>query len=188
MGDSLTKPVILAFAGPNGSGKTTVAKNYPKIGVYINADEIKKEYGVDSLKAAQIATQIRNDLVGSKKSFSFETVLSTDRNLKLMQTAKANGYEVQCIYVLTVNPDINAARVKSRVLSGGHDVPVDKIYSRYEKALKLLPDVIKVCDKILVFDNSIEPVLIYEKYGDTQKIYPNELWSEKELKLLTNVQ
>lgn len=34
------------FAGPNGSGKTTIIKNFPKkipLGIYVNADDIEKE-------------------------------------------------------------------------------------------------------------------------------------------------
>ena len=35
-------PSILVIAGPNGSGKSTVTKGLPVIGLYVNADEIKK--------------------------------------------------------------------------------------------------------------------------------------------------
>ena len=36
-------------------------------------------------------------------------------------------------------PEINVYRVKQRFANGGHDVPEDKIISRYKKALDLLP-------------------------------------------------
>ena len=36
------RPSILVIAGPNGSGKSTVTKGLPIIGIYVNADEIKK--------------------------------------------------------------------------------------------------------------------------------------------------
>ena len=69
----------------------------------------------------------RKKLLEKKADFTFETVLSTERNLHLLQEAKNTGYQIHCIYVLTCNADINVARIKSRVLVGGHDVPEDKV-------------------------------------------------------------
>jgi predicted ABC-type ATPase len=180
----MSKLVVLVFAGPNGSGKSTVAGLMQLSGVYINADDLKKEYNLTDLDAAQKAESLRKRLVEKKSDFSFETVLSTDRNLLLLQNAKRNGYEIQCIYVLTCNPDINVARVKGRVFEGGHDVPEDKIRSRYFKALKLLPQLIDICDKILVYDNSVMPALIIKKDDDGIECYPNEIWSMEKLKEL----
>ena len=40
--DSKT-PQLLVFAGPNGSGKSTVTKGLPIVGLYVNADEIKRQ-------------------------------------------------------------------------------------------------------------------------------------------------
>ena len=34
-------PGILVFAGPNGSGKSTITQAWEKVGLYINADDIK---------------------------------------------------------------------------------------------------------------------------------------------------
>jgi len=47
----MSKPVVLVFAGPNGSGKSTVAKLIPLSGVYINADDLKKENNLSDLDA-----------------------------------------------------------------------------------------------------------------------------------------
>lgn len=41
---------------------------------------------------------------------------------------------------------INVLRVKLRVESGGHDVPEEKIISRYDRALVLVKDLVKICD------------------------------------------
>ncbi len=182
----MSKPVILFFAGPNGSGKSTITKQISICGVYVNADDLKKEYGISDLEAAQKAEALRNALVDRKADFTFETVLSTERNLLLLQKAKNAGYAIQCIYVLTCNPDINVARVRGRVCEGGHDVPEDKIRSRYTKALNLLPQLIDVCDNILIFDNSIMPKLIFRKDGRGEIFFPTDLWPLEKIQELLN--
>ena len=178
------KPVVLAFAGPNGSGKTTVTRKLPVVGTYINADDIKIEYGLTDLEAAEKAELLRNALLERNADFSFETVLSTERNLLLLEKAKECGYEVQCIYILTCDENINVARVRSRHASGGHDVPEDKIRARYHRALKLLPRLIHVCDKILIFDNSDMPSLVFNKEYISTEIFPNKFWTESALRKL----
>src|SRR5690554_1670157 len=127
MSNSAGRPLLLVFAGPNGSGKTTVSRGLPVLGTYVNADDLKKSYGLTDLEAAQQAEALRRELLNMGADFSFETVLSTDRNLLFMQKAKAKGYEVQCIYVLTCDANINVARVKARYAAGGHDVPEEKV-------------------------------------------------------------
>ena len=131
MDNKSRKPIVLVYAGPNGSGKTTVTRGLPIFGTYVNADDIKAKYNLTDLEAAQQAEALRNALISKRADFSFETVLSTERNLLLLEKAKALGYEVQCIYVLTSDENINVARVKARHAAGGHDVPADKIRARY---------------------------------------------------------
>ncbi|HEX2946395.1 MAG TPA: zeta toxin family protein [Clostridia bacterium] len=187
MAERQEKPVLMVFAGPNGSGKTTVSNSLPVFGTYINADDLKKEYDLTDMEAAQQAEVLRNELLKRGMDFSFETVLSTERNLLLMQKAKDCGYEVQCIYVLTCDENINVARVKMRHASGGHDVPEEKIRKRYHLALALLPRVISVCDKILIYDNTITPVLIFSKEYRYSKTFPNVYWTEESLQTLLGI-
>ena len=100
-------PIVLVFAGPNGSGKSTVTKGFDIVGEYINADEIKKEKNCSDLEAAQFATALREDAVYNMRSFTFETVLSSSRNVELLKKAKNFGYQVEIVYVLTADPQIN---------------------------------------------------------------------------------
>ncbi|MDR2374148.1 MAG: zeta toxin family protein, partial [Bifidobacteriaceae bacterium] len=123
------------FAGPNGSGKTTAARATAVVGAYINADDVQAESGCSDIEAAQQAEAVRETLFRARQDFTFETVLSTDRNLGLLRRAKAAGYEIISVFVLTADPSINVARVRARVASGGHDVPEDKIRSRYTRSL-----------------------------------------------------
>ena len=138
--NTIRLPEVLVFAGPNGSGKTTITKMARVIGEYINADDIKRTTLCSDLEAALKAEELRESMIAQKKDFTFETVLSTERNLNLLRKAKAEGYFVRGIHVLTSDVNINVARVSARVALGGHGVPEDKIRSRYTKALGLIPN------------------------------------------------
>ena len=182
------KPEIIVFAGPNGSGKTTVTKLAKRIEPYINADDIKNVLHCSDLEAAQRATAMREECVESKTSFTFETVLSTRRNLDLLIKAKESGFFIRCIYVLTTDPKINVYRVKQRFANGGHDVPEDKIVTRYKKALDLIPELIQVCDICHIYDNSNTPFRIFKKRKTEYFYWENEFWTKAQIEELTKIQ
>lgn len=173
-------PRLLVFAGPNGSGKSTVTKGIPLVGLYVNADDIKRSTNCSDIEAAQEADLIRNSLLAERLDFTFETVLSTDRNLKLLHRAKEAGYRIHAVFVLTIDPEINVQRVHSRVSSGGHDVPEEKIRSRYSRSLGNLSELVRIADMTRVLDNSgEEPNLICEVRDNTVTIWDNEYWSKE---------
>lgn len=182
------RPEIVVFAGPNGSGKSTFTELLkPTAMDYINADEIKKALKCSDLEAAQIAEKQRENHMDNMEEFCFETVLSTDRNLKLLKRAKAKGYFIRCYYILTADPYINVCRVKSRVEEGGHDVPEEKVLSRYEKALALVKDVVDVSDVCHIYDNSEEvPFRIFKKRKEFCFYQECEDWLREDIELLTN--
>ena len=178
-------PIVLVFAGPNGSGKSTVTKGFDIVGEYINADEIKKEKNCSDLEAAQFATALREDAVYNMRSFTFETVLSSSRNVELLKKAKNFGYQIEIVYVLTADPQINVSRVAQRVKNGGHDVPMDKIISRYYKSLNSISKIIQIADVMWVVDNSTEKaeLIIYSKENRIS-INATSLWNIERIKEL----
>lgn len=188
--EQIKKPEIIVFAGPNGSGKSTITNLLrPPMAPYINADEIQRVLECDNMEAAQIAERRREEYLVKRKSFCFETVLSTDRNIKLLQRAKDAGFFIRCYYVLTADPQINIARVASRVSAGGHDVPIEKIVSRYDRALALIPDLIPLCDVCHIYDNSMdEPYRIFKKRKEEYWYCPERyLWRKNDIAALTGV-
>ena len=185
--DSIKLPEIIVFAGPNGSGKSTITGMAKTVGVYINADDIKRTTLCSDLEAAVKAEALREKMLAEKKDFTFETVLSTDRNLILLKNAKEQGYFVRGIYVLTSSADINVARVKAREALGGHGVPEEKIRSRYKKALELIPQLVKVCDILHIYVNTKEPFRIFKKRKDVYFHWNNQYWSEGDIDRLTGV-
>ena len=180
-------PEVMVFAGPNGSGKTTITKMAHIVGDYINADDIKKTILCTDMEAAIKAEELREEMIRNKKDFTFETVLSTERNINLLRNAKEQGYFVRGIYVLTSDVNINVARINARVALGGHGVPEDKIRTRYERALKLIPELVEVCDILHVYDNTDVPFRIFKKRKDVFFKWTNEFWNDKKIEELTKI-
>ena len=182
------KPEIVVFAGPNGSGKSTFTQLLKPPMDYINADEIKKYLKCSDLEAAQIAEKQREEHMEQMREFCFEMVLSTERNLKLLKRAKEKGYFIRCYYILTADPMINVWRVKARVESGGYDVPEDKIIRRYDRALALVKELIKICDICHIYDNSASrPFRIYKKKKELMYFDECDDWYFGDICALTGV-
>lgn len=180
-------PEVIVFAGPNGSGKSTITQMAKVGGKYINADDIKRTTLCTDLEAAIKAEELRENMIENKKDFTFETVLSTDRNLLLLQRAKAQGYFVRGIYVLTSNVDINVARVQVREALGGHGVPEEKIRLRYDRALAMLPRLVEICDILHIYDNTKEPFRIFKKRKDKYYRWNNQYWSNADIEKLSGI-
>ena len=185
------QPEVVVFAGPNGSGKSTITEMLrPTDKAYINADEIRRVLDCTDQAAADIADKRRAECLERREDFCFETVLSTDRKLKFLQRAKESGYFVRCYYVLTADPKINVVRVASRVAAGGHDVPTDKIISRYERALALVCKLVPLCDVCHIYDNSeTAPFRIFKKRKDEYWYCPKKrLWLKSDIIALTGIE
>lgn len=185
--DVIRLPEVIVFAGPNGSGKSTITRMARIGGEYINADDIKRTTLCTDLEAAIKAEELRERMIVDRKDFTFETVLSTNRNLLLLQRAKEKGYFIRGIYVLTCNADINVARVNAREALGGHGVPEEKIRSRYDKALALIPKFVEICDILHIYDNTQEPFRIFKKRKDVYYRWNNQYWSNDDIKKLSGI-
>lgn len=184
--NSVKKPMVLVLAGPNGSGKSTVTQYFETVGTYTNADDVVAATGMSNEEAAKFVDNRRYESIRKREDFTFETVLSSHYKLDILNKAKAEGYFIKCVFILTVSPDINIARVRARVEAGGHDVERERIISRYDKSLGNIKKLLDICDIMHVYDNSLqEPVRIIRKHKEELSIFPNELWpAEKILKLL----
>lgn len=210
------------FAGPNGSGKSTiiniVREHGVDMGVYINADEIKKDFQkneflnfelfglliqdkelkdelrnssffdverdteilscivVDSNKlhcfqkqyydfiSTFVADFIRNKLLMAGVKFTFETVMSHFSKIEFIRKAVESGYKTYLYFVSLEDPELNIDRVRARVELNGHNVPEDKIVSRYYRTMDLLFDALNIVDKAYFFDNSASKSVFFAKY------------------------
>jgi predicted ABC-type ATPase len=94
--------------------------------------------------------------VRTGKNFAVETTLSGKNYLQMMLDARARRFEIVLVYIGTENVEINLARIRSRVLRGGHNVPEQDVRRRYQRSLANLPLAIERADRTILFDNSAE--------------------------------
>ena len=155
---------LYIVAGCNGAGKTTASYTIlPEIlncKEFVNADEIARGLSPFqpekvSIEAGRIMLKRIDELLRGNKSFAFETTLATRGYKNKIETAKVNGYNVTLLFFWLQNTDLAKERVKSRVLSGGHNVEDDVIERRYVNGIKNLFDIyISIADNVLIIDNS----------------------------------
>jgi predicted ABC-type ATPase len=152
------RPIILALAGPNGAGKTTFYRAFlAHSGLYfINADVIAQHLGVDAYRAAELAGDLRQQLIEQKVSFVFETVFSDPVGDKLafLKRAESLGYTVVLIFIGISSPEMSDERVAMRVSQGGHDVPSGKLVERYPRVMQNLKRSLIELSNVRIYDNS----------------------------------
>ena len=129
----------------------------------VNPDEIAKairrnspelDWDVCNMRASRDAGRIREMLANARFDFGFETVGSHQSKVEFLEQLKHAGYIIGILFISTNNPKINVDRVKERHRNGGHDVPPEKVITRYERTMSLLPDYIRVADFLAAYDNS----------------------------------
>ena len=184
------KPVLIVIAGPNGSGKTSITSKilhheWLEDSEYINPDNVARDVFGDwndreaVLKAANYCNDWREKCLAERKSHIFETVMSATDKVDYILRAKKAGFFVRLFFVSTESPTINAKRVANRVLNGGHDVPIPKIISRYDKSIANCIALAPYVDRLYVYDNSIEDtearLLFRLSDGELAKRYVVEL-------------
>ncbi|MBS8267625.1 MULTISPECIES: zeta toxin family protein [unclassified Halomonas] len=157
-------PILHLLAGINGAGKTTFFYRQikPRADVpFINADEIQRHRWPDeidnpqrSYEAATIAATQRETMIRQGRSFATETVFSHPSKLELIRQAQHQGFMVALYHIHVATPELAAMRVETRRQLGGHDVPVDKLYSRFPRTLTYLREAVRLAERTLVFDNS----------------------------------
>ncbi|UUC46719.1 zeta toxin family protein [Flavobacterium cerinum] len=124
-----------------------------------------------SYEASYVASFIRHILIQQGKSFSFETVMSHDSKIKEIQDLLKSGYQPYLYFVCIDDPEVNISRVENRVKKGGHAVLNEKIIERYSRTLKLLHQVLPLCYRAYLFDNSGKKlIMVAELYNNEMQL------------------
>ena len=161
---------LYVISGCNGAGKTTasysVLPDMLNCKEFVNADEIAKGLSPFqpekvSIQAGRIMLSRIKDLINQQIDFAFETTLATKSYVNYIQEAQTKGYAVTLVYFWLSSPELAVERVKKRVISGGHNIPIDVIYRRYRAGIHNLSKMyIPICDFWLIIDNSKPPFKI----------------------------
>ncbi len=195
MGNTNHKPELIIIAGPNGSGKTSITQKFlhhewAEGTTYINPDQVAKDMFGDwndseaVLKSANYCAKLREECLIKRKSFVFETVFSAQDKIDFVLRAKQAGFFIRIFFISTSDPSINAARIAKRVMKGGHDVPISKIISRYNKSIQNCRIVAPIIDRLYLYDNSIDNIdarpLFRLSEGILAKLYTEEIpqWAQ----------
>ena len=152
------RPIVAVLAGSNGAGKSTFFHAHlAGAGLrFINADDLATEMRLGPYEAAGLAASLRASLLEQGESFVFETVLSDPVGAKVAELEEVGrrGIHVVMMFIRIDSPDTSRQRVAMRVLQGGHDVPDEKLESRFHRTLANLERAIKTLPLVVVFDNT----------------------------------
>jgi predicted ABC-type ATPase len=158
----VSQPRLFVLAGPNGAGKSTVAQKYI-IGrlPFINADDIarrmaggRQDVSRYQLQAGREAIRERERMLSKREDFAFETTLTGNSELRLIERANAAGYKVTMIFVGVGSAALSAARVDLRVSAGGHSIPKTDLMRRYSRSMAGMAKALAMCHRSIVLDNS----------------------------------
>ena len=152
---------VYLIAGPNGSGKTTVAKkilpNFLGVIEYVNADEIAA--GLSPFNPESVAIQagrlMLERLITLKCQgidFAFESTLAARHFARFLRDCQSSGYRLNLIYFWLQSPELALERVHKRVASGGHNIPEDVVRRRYERGrINVTQLYLSLCDTWIIY-------------------------------------
>jgi predicted ABC-type ATPase len=156
-------PILTVIAGANGCGKSTLtkwARAFFQQTATLDPDAIAVDLQAQSsielspIEAGKQVLMTAETYLAKGISFSIETTLSGNTYLRMLVEAKQRGYRTCLFYIGTESLSINMERVKTRVLKGGHDVPIEDQTRRYGRSFRNLPKALELADEGVLLDNS----------------------------------
>ena len=114
-----------------------------------------RELKMGPYEAAKMADSLRRELAKQRESFVFATVFSVPAGDKLafLKDAATTGYTVILCFIGISGPEVSEQRVAMRVSQGGHDVPTDKLETRYPRIMANLRNPLREVPHVWIFDN-----------------------------------
>jgi len=171
-------PNVYIIAGPNGAGKTTFAREFlPKYANcrnFINPDLIAAGMSPFSPEAAAI--RAGRLMLGEielsmrrRDDFGYETTRAGRSYLRVIRRLKESGYAVHFFYLWVPSVELALARIRERVLRGGHDVPEGVVRRRFDRSMaNFLVHYRLLADRWIFYDNSgsVPAIIAYGEEGE----------------------
>lgn len=183
-------PEVVVIAGPNGAGKSTLAPALLRdtLGIYefVNADTIAEGLSAfaperASFEAGRIMLHRLRELASDRKDFAFETTLATRFYAKWLKELQGEGYRVSLIFLWIPKVETAIERVKERVRTGGHSIPVETIQRRFVRGRKNLFDLyLPLANAWRIFNAAPVTPIEIGRYTDSngQTIFDKDLWKQ----------
>lgn len=121
---------------------------------------------INSYTIALLTNYLQNEHIERGMSFSQETVFSHPSKIEALRRAHEKGYRTYLYFVATSSPEINISRVANRLRCGGHDVPTEKIRSRFERSLRQVRQAFPFLSRAFFFDNSADQMKYLANWSD----------------------
>ena len=161
----MQRPVLYVLTGVNGAGKSSIGGHLlEREGLtWFNPDtfarELKAATGCDqetaNSQAWQEGMRRLDEAMAKGQNYAFETTLGGKTvTAKILEATKT--HDVLIWFCGLASPELHIARVRARVVAGGHPIPGEKIRERYPAAQLNLIKLMQHAAYIKVYDNSIE--------------------------------
>ena len=120
---------------------------------------------INTYTVALLTNFLQSEHIVNGKSFSQETVFSHPSKVDALKSAEEAGYRTYLYFVSTSDIAINVARIASRVQSGGHSVPEEKVVARSMRTLENVGEALPFCSRAFFFDNSMLEMRFLAEYS-----------------------
>lgn len=166
-------PVIYVIGGPNGSGKTTFAREFlPSVNVaeFLNADLLAAGLAplhpvMMAVRSGRMLLERWKELLSQRRDFGFESTLSGRTYSVMLRQARTAGYQIRLCYLWLPNVGMSIRRVRQRVRKGGHDVPETDLRRRFLLSLQNFFSLyIPVSDSALLFNAAENPTQLIARW------------------------